>query len=122
VPDAAAGRQWYAESLTKAVAGLRAVTNFDEVVLSGRLLETEPALAAEAEGALGRLAPVVRLGSLPGAWVKHAAQGSAVMADGLAGGQWARLVDGLRLREAGGTVLDHLCQARAGEVRGWFGV
>jgi predicted butyrate kinase (DUF1464 family) len=122
IADGAGARQRYAESLIEAVAGLRAVTPFDEVVLSGRLLESEPALAAEVEGRLGRLAPVVRLQSLSGAWVKHAAQGAALVADGLAGGRHAALVEHLQLRGAAGTVLDGLQYPRAGEVRGWFGV
>ena len=40
--------------------------------------------------------------------VKSAARGAALLADGLAGGRYAPLVDGLRLREARGGVLDHL--------------
>jgi predicted butyrate kinase (DUF1464 family) len=117
----AEGRRRFVESLLQAVAGMRAVTPFDEVVLSGRLLESEPTVAAEVERVLGGIAPVVRLESLPGAWVKHAAQGAALVADGLAGGRWAPLVEGLRLREAAGTVLDGLRYPRAAEVRGWFG-
>ncbi len=38
----------------------------------------------------------------------HAAQGAALIADGLAGGAHAPLVETLRLRQASGTVLDHL--------------
>jgi predicted butyrate kinase (DUF1464 family) len=116
-PEAAAGRRRFVESLVQHVAGLRAVTAFDEVVLSGRLLQTEPALTEEAEAGLAGLAPVVRLTSLPGAWVKHTAQGAALIADGLTGGRWEPLVDHLRLRQAGGTVFDHLCHPRAAEAR-----
>jgi predicted butyrate kinase (DUF1464 family) len=39
---------------------------------------------------------------------KQAAQGAALVADGLAGGRAARLVEVLGIREASGTVLDHL--------------
>jgi predicted butyrate kinase (DUF1464 family) len=39
---------------------------------------------------------------------KQAAQGAALIADGLAGGTYAPLVDALHIREASGTVLDHL--------------
>ena len=39
---------------------------------------------------------------------KHAAQGAAILADGLAGGSAAELVQTLGIREATGTVLDHL--------------
>ena len=59
-------------------------------------------------------------GDLPGAWVKHAAQGATLIADGLCGGTFAPLVDWLKLREASGTVLDWLTHPRAAEVRKWF--
>jgi predicted butyrate kinase (DUF1464 family) len=117
-----AGRRRFVESLTQAVGGLLAVTSFDEVVLSGRLLEAEPELAHDAQRCLSELCPVVRLESLPGAWVKHAAQGAALLADGLAGGRWAPLVEQLRLHAAAGSVLDGLTYPRAAEVRAWFGV
>jgi len=114
------GERALREGLVKAVAGLRACTAFAEIVLSGRLLETQPELAGRIEQDLARLAPVVRLESLPGAWVKHAAQGAAVLADGLAGGGWAALVEHMQLRQAAGTVLDWLSHPRADEVRQRF--
>jgi predicted butyrate kinase (DUF1464 family) len=92
--------------LVKAVAGLLAVTPCADIVLSGRLLNMEPALAAQVETDLARLARVERLGDLPGAWVKHATQGSALLADGLAGGSSAWLPAALELDRAAGTVLD----------------
>jgi predicted butyrate kinase (DUF1464 family) len=39
---------------------------------------------------------------------KHAAQGAALIADGLAGGRASALVERMGIREASGTVLDHL--------------
>ena len=42
------------------------------------------------------------------AHAKQGAQGAALVADGLAGGTHQRLVERLRIREAKGTVLDHL--------------
>jgi predicted butyrate kinase (DUF1464 family) len=116
------GRARFREGVVKTVAGLRAATPFDEVLLSGRLLETEPSLAEAVEAGLRRFVGVGRLASLPGAWVKQAAQGAALLADGLAGGRWAPLVERLRLREAAGTVMDHLTQPRADEVRAAFGL
>ena len=106
VPDAAIGRQLFREALVKAVAGLQAVTKFDEVVLSGRLLENESELAEHVALDLSLLSGAIALPSLPGAWVKHAAQGAAILADGLAGGKYAPLVKHLELKAAGGTVLD----------------
>jgi predicted butyrate kinase (DUF1464 family) len=102
------GRALFAETLLKAVAGLQAVTPFQHLVLSGRLLEMEPEWTTALASELGRLGTVTRLDGLPGAWVKHAAQGAALLADGLAGGSNDALVGQLRLREAAGTVLDWL--------------
>ena len=63
-------------------------------------------------GASRRSSPVrhasIPLPSLPGAWVKHAAQGAALLADGLAGGRHADLVASLELARASGTVWDGL--------------
>ncbi len=117
--EASLGRTWLRESLLEAVAGLRAIAAFDEIVLSGRLLEREEELAAEVCADLQRLARVTRLENLPGAWVKQAAQGAALLADGLANGRHAHLVETLALREASGTVLDWLrdpiaCRLRLG--------
>jgi predicted butyrate kinase (DUF1464 family) len=116
------GRALLCESVLKGVAALRVLTPFAEVVLSGRLLDTEPAVAEDVTAALSRLCPVTRLDSLPGAWVKQAAQGAALLADGLAGGRHAPLVESLALRRAAGTALDWLRHPRAGEVRRAFGL
>jgi predicted butyrate kinase (DUF1464 family) len=120
--DRAAGQAAFRESLIRTVAGLRALTPFARVVLSGRLLETEADFAGTVEVDLGRFGEVTRLPGLPGAWVKHAAQGAAVIADGLAGGTHARLIEQLELRRAGGTVLDWLRHPRTAEVRRLFGL
>jgi predicted butyrate kinase (DUF1464 family) len=48
---------------------------------------------------------------------KAAAHGAALLADGLAGGRYAPLVDRLRLREASGTALDHLRLHGADQIR-----
>ena len=108
IADAEEGKTLFRESLLRAVAGLRAVTPFEQVVLSGRLLETEPDFCATVATELARVGAVVRLESLRGAWVKHAAQGAALLADGLAGGSFGPLVQHLMLTGADGTVLDWL--------------
>jgi predicted butyrate kinase (DUF1464 family) len=116
------GRACFRESLVRTVAGLHAMTPFVELVLSGRLLETEPELAVGVAADLARFGRVSRLESLPGAWVKHAAQGAAVLADGLASGRHAALVERLALRQAAGTVLDWIRQPRATDLRALFSV
>jgi predicted butyrate kinase (DUF1464 family) len=112
----------YLESAVKAVAALAvSVPRADEVVLSGRLAR----VAGVRDELARRLARVhVAPGSSPGSGAiadasvhvltgfadvaGQAAQGAALIADGLAGGQWATLVETLGIREASGTVLDHL--------------
>jgi predicted butyrate kinase (DUF1464 family) len=104
----------------RSVAALRAVTPFEQVIVSGRLLEEEPGIASRVCADLSVSVAVGRIGSLAGVWVKHAAQGSAILADGVAGGRFAPLVEQLDLRGAGGTVLDWLHHPRAAECRSWF--
>lgn len=99
------GQAAFGESLKKHVAGLQAVTRFERVYLSGSALAQSQYTAIATE-ALEPLADVVPLPPLPGAWVKHAAQGAALLADGLAGGSHADLVAALELRNASGTLWD----------------
>ncbi|HYH65575.1 MAG TPA: DUF1464 family protein, partial [Urbifossiella sp.] len=123
-------RAAYLESLVRTVGGLCGLhephERFEAVALSGRLFAAEPGFV-ESLHLTEALAPFARfgsavapVGSLPGAWVKEAAQGAALIADGLAGGAHAELVARLRLREAAGSVLDGLTHPRAAAVRGWF--
>ena len=101
------GRAAFRESLTKHVAGLKAVTLCDRLYLSGDLADS-PEVAALAAHALGRFGTLALLPSLTGAWVKHAEQGAAILADDLAGPRNADLGASLELRLASGTVLDGL--------------
>jgi predicted butyrate kinase (DUF1464 family) len=48
--------------------------------------------------------------------VKQAAQGAALLADGLAGGQWTAVVQALELKGASGTVLDAVIHPRWGAI------
>ncbi len=100
----------YLESVAKAVASLTvSAPSARTVVLSGRLAR----VAAIRGGLMTRLARIVQGGTIEtlsgfAAIAKHAAQGAALLADGLAGGSAAGLVEALGIREASGTVLDHL--------------
>lgn len=111
-------RRAFCEGLRKAVGGLQAVHGELPLIVSGRGA-TEPWVAARLDSELGSFA---RLSGLAGAWVKEPSQGAALIADGLAGGRHGGLVDGLRLREAAGTVLDWLTHPRADDVRRQFGI
>jgi predicted butyrate kinase (DUF1464 family) len=99
------GEEAFCESLTRHVAGLKAVTPFQHIYLSGLGLN-RPDVAALADRALSRLGRLISLPSLEGAWVKHAAQGSAILADGLAGGSFTAVAHSLQIDRAGGSVWD----------------
>ena len=80
-----------------------------EILLTGRLA---PRMEEELATRLTHVAPV-RLA----AGVKAAAHGAAVLADGLVGGRYAALVDRLGVRDASGSVLDHLRIHGADSIR-----
>ncbi len=109
----AAGWAALLESAAKAVRSLTvSVRDPHEIVVSGRLAAVPELVAALAES-LADVAPVV---TLPAGEASTAARGGALLADGLAGGSHAPLVDVLRLREASGSVLDHLRVAGAESI------
>lgn len=105
----------YVEGAARAIqALLGAAPEADEIVLSGRMAAV-PAVREALMAALRELsctAPVaggaVRLLAGFAVRAKQGAQGAALLADGLAGGAHRALVERLRIREAKGTVLDHL--------------
>lgn len=104
------------EGAAKAVAQLLvSAPGAREVLLSGRLAQ-DPAIR---ERLATRLAPVLPLRWLDGfaTQAKQGAQGAALLADGLAGGVHAALVQALGVREARGTVLDHLAVISPADAR-----
>jgi predicted butyrate kinase (DUF1464 family) len=109
------------EAAAKLVAALRVtVPDAREVLISGRVgqvPEIVDALTRRLDGSVG-LRP---LGGFTPA-VKEAAQGAALIADGLAGGRHRDVVEAMRLRECHGSVLDHLHVAGADDVRRQFGL
>jgi predicted butyrate kinase (DUF1464 family) len=105
----------FRESIRKQVAALQAVTPFERIYLSGRGLERPEVMDLTAD-ALAGLGCVVPMPTLTGAWVKQAAQGSAILADALAGGRFAPVAESLRLRDASGSVWDVLGPPGAGRT------
>ena len=111
----------FIESAVKAArAMLGAVPAPKEILLSGRAL-AEPGVGPRLQTELARLAPVRRLDGFARA-AKPAAQGAAILADGLAGGRWARLVEVMRIRAAAGSALDHLVVITPAEARRRLGL
>lgn len=101
-------RAWEAmkDGFVKAVAGELAVVEAREIILSGRLMRID-ALRKDVEDTFeDRFGlPVVRQKGLEGK-AKEAAQGSAIIGDGLLGGRFRELVEHVRIKESSGSVLD----------------
>ena len=114
----------YVESAVKAVASLAvSAPRARDVVLSGRLARVDGVgrlLAARLSATSGQLSVSILEGL--GTAAKHAAQGAALLADGLSGGRSADLVDGLGLRQASGTALDHLYLISPAAARARLGI
>jgi predicted butyrate kinase (DUF1464 family) len=81
-----------------------------EILLAGRLAAA-PGMAEALQARLAHVAPV-----RPAAG-RSAALGAAILADGLAGGRHAALVERLGLRDARGSALDHLRLDGADRIR-----
>ncbi len=109
------------EGVVRGVASITAVTGEPtQVFLSGRLFRIER-LRSTVARALREILPSATVGtmrSLRGAkLVKEAAQGYALIGEGLAGGVNAELVKHFRIPEARGTVLDHVTHPKLVEAR-----
>lgn len=114
----------YIESAVKAVAMLLvSAPTAREVVLSGRMAR----MAHVRDDLTRRLAvvtPGIAVHVLRGfsACAKQGAQGAALIADGLAGGAEAALVEAMGLASASGTVLDHLVVIAPAAARRRIGI
>ena len=121
--DAGLREAWEAvmEGVVKSAAAETAVLSHPrEILLSGRLCRTEQ-VRDELARRLSRFAPVRRVEGFAGV-AKEAAQGSAIIADGLAGGRFASLVETMNLKGARGSVLDYLYVRGADKVKARYGV
>ncbi len=111
----------FVEGALKAVRSLLvSVPTPREILVSGRAL-AEPGVRERLDPGLESIAPVHRLQGFARV-AKAAAQGAAILADGLAGGRWRPLVDTMRLRSARGTVLDHLAVVTPAAARRRLGL
>jgi predicted butyrate kinase (DUF1464 family) len=109
------------EAGCKAVAALAvSVPRPAEIVLSGRFAAPDRVVESFTER-LATIAPVRRATGFARI-AKAAAQGAALIADGLAGGINAPLVEVLALRQASGSVLDHLYVVSRGDARRRLGL
>lgn len=116
--DAAIHAAWEAlfEGVAKCVAAEMMVLPAPrEILLSGRLCRNLT-VRAELAKRVGHFAPIQYISGIART-TKEAAQGAALIADGMTGGQYAGLVETMRLKEAQGTVLDYLHVSLAEEIR-----
>jgi predicted butyrate kinase (DUF1464 family) len=111
----------YIEGAVKAVAALQVtLPRPTEVILSGRLARSAAVFAA-LSARLSSVAPVTLLDGFARI-AKQAAQGAALIADGLAGGEHASLVEVLQLRGASGSALDWLYVVTPEHARARLGI
>ncbi|ASJ06401.1 DUF1464 family protein [Thermococcus pacificus] len=104
-------RAWEAmkDGFLKAVASeLAVVREAKEIILSGRLMRIDE-LREDVEDLFEEHfgLPMVRQRGLEG-MAKEAAQGSAIIADGLAGGEFKELVEHVEIKKSRGSVLDYV--------------
>jgi predicted butyrate kinase (DUF1464 family) len=112
------GQAWEAlfEGIKKSVAAEMAlVPHVQEIILSGRLCRI-PTIREELADRLSCFAPIHHISGIA-TIAKEAAQGAALIANGMVGGQFAGLVETMRLKEAKGTVLDYLHLNLASELK-----
>ncbi|MCS7117106.1 MAG: DUF1464 family protein [Nitrososphaerota archaeon] len=109
------------ENIVKGVAAIKAsVPNPKEILISGRLSRVDK-IYDEVSKRLSKFGTVRKVGRFA-VVAKEAAEGAALIADGLAGGRFKDLVDTVRIREASGTVLDYIYLKNIDEVKRKYGV
>ncbi|MGB9659716.1 MAG: DUF1464 family protein [Nitrososphaerales archaeon] len=106
----------FMEGIEKGVAQMRISVKWPrEILLSGRLCKVKT-IHDELSKRLSALGKVRRIDGFAKV-AKEAAQGAALIADGLAGGQNKKLVDFMKIKDAKGTVLDHIYLKAIGEIK-----
>ncbi len=95
----------YLEGAIKDILALTASVKPQEILVSGRISRVN-GIFDELKRRLDF--PVRRLEGFPVKNVKEAAQGAALIANGLAGGRYSELIDAMHIREAKGTSLDYI--------------
>jgi predicted butyrate kinase (DUF1464 family) len=110
----------YLEGAVKDVLSLTASVKPDDILVSGRMSKVR-GIFDELKGRLGSW-QVRRLEGFDTANVKEAAQGAALIADGLAGGAYEELIDVMKIREAKGTSLDHILLPEIEALKKEYGI
>ncbi|RLI03126.1 DUF1464 domain-containing protein [Candidatus Bathyarchaeota archaeon] len=109
----------YLEGIEKDVLSLKAsIKNPKEILVSGRFVKIEKAY----KEILNRLSSYGRVRKLEGFTfkVKEAAQGAALIADGLAEGKYKNLIECMEIKKAKGSFLDYIYQANIKKLSKMF--
>lgn len=107
------GYKMMLEAILKDVVCLLPATKPKEIILSGRFtgfpkfVEDVREKFQELFEEIGWSPPVVNL-SHRGEECKEAAEGAAVMANGIAGGKYEKIVENMRIKESRGKIFDHV--------------
>jgi predicted butyrate kinase (DUF1464 family) len=96
----------YLEGAIKDVLQLTASVDPREILVSGRISRVK-GLFEELKSRLD-IAPIRMIEGLGTKTVKEAAQGAAIIANGIAGGNYSQLVGTMQIKEAKGTSLDYI--------------
>lgn len=109
------------ESIDKTVASMRvSVRQPREILISGRLTRIKK-IREKLIDTFSKYAPVRELGFLDGAKItKETAQGYAVVAEGIAGGKFEKIIEWMKIKKARGTALDHVYHPKLEAVRKKF--
>jgi predicted butyrate kinase (DUF1464 family) len=104
------------ESIVKSVAAMSvAVEKPREILLSGRLSRIRELVAA-LDARLNKFGKARTVGR-KAVVAKEAAEGAFIIAEGLLGGKYQPIVEALQLRQAGGTMFDHILLKGAEPVK-----
>ncbi|MEB3851222.1 MAG: DUF1464 family protein [Desulfurococcales archaeon] len=105
------------DSIATAVAAVHTRFGVSRLLVSGRY-SASPALLGDLRERLPGGVEVERLGLLEGASrSKHAAQGYALVVEGLLGGRASRAVERMAIPQACGTALDYVAHPRLAQAR-----
>ncbi len=110
----------YLEGAIKDIMSLTVSVKPEEILVSGRISRTE-GIFDELKERID-LAPVRRIDGLHFSNSKEAAQGAALIANGLAGGKYKELIDILELKGAKGTSLDYILLPEIEVLRKDYGI
>ncbi len=110
----------YLEGAIKDILQLTVSVDPREILVSGRISRVE-GLFEELKRRLD-IAPVRRIEGFGTKTVKEAAQGAAIIANGLAGGSYSQLIETLQIKEAKGTSLDYILLPEIETLKNEYGI